>query len=222
MRRPLLTLLLVLSLLSGPLGFVTGAEKPAKAARGKGEAGGGGQAMLLMIVKDELKLSNDQLLRLQSRMIEVAAAAKNGGNDPAKKQALVQERLKKIIDEVLTPPQKNRLQEILLQVRGPQAMAEPALAKTIGLSEDQVKQLRSLLQTTPTPTTEEERTKLEASLLAVLTDEQRAKFQAMQGTKFDVSKMRPKLAAAKEEVEKAAAEKDAKKTEDKPADKPKS
>lgn len=207
MHRLLLTLLLVVApILGASTGTACAADKPAKAARGKSEAGGGGQAQLLLVVKDELKLTNEQLLRLQSRMVEVAAAVKKAGNDPAKKQAMAQERLKKIIDETLTPAQKTRLQEILLQVRGPQAMAEPALAKSVGLSEDQVRQLRDLLQNTPAPTTEEERTKLEDSLLAVLTEEQRKKFQAMQGAKFDVAKLRPKLAAAKEEAEKATGE----------------
>lgn len=207
MYRPFLTLLVLAPILCASAATAHAADKPAKAARGKPEAsGGGGQAQLLLIVKDELKLTNEQLLRLQSRMVEVSAAAKKAGNDPAKKQAMVQERLKKIIDETLTPAQKTRLQEILLQVRGPQAMAEPALAKSMGLSDEQVKQLRDLLQNTPAPTTEEERTKLEESLLAVLTEDQRKKFQAMQGAKFDVAKLRPKLAAVKEEAEKAAGE----------------
>lgn len=76
----------------------------------------------------------------------------------------------KALEAVLLENQAKRLKEIFIQVRGEQALRDPAVQDALGLSEDQKKKIRSPLE--------------------VLSDDQKAAFDKMKGEKFDVSSLR--------------------------------
>jgi hypothetical protein len=110
------------------------------------------------------------------------------------------------IAETMDDAQKKRWREITLQVRGAAALAEERMAKRMELTEEQVKKLNDLTakqrekmreafrQSQGQDLSREERIKQFTAMvaetnkqrLAVLTDEQRAKFNEQQGEKFEL------------------------------------
>lgn len=107
---------------------------------------------------------------------------------------------------VLLPHQRERLEEISLQIRGPAALTDDEVAGALKLSDDQRKQLEEVNTSNREKMGElfrgagrdanrdELREKMEAmrkessdALLAVLTTEQRSTFEAMKGDKFEIS-----------------------------------
>jgi len=119
----------------------------------------------------------------------------------AEMQKQAEERNKKV-EAVLDADQNKRAKEILLQTRGNGALADPEVAKQLALTEEQVasvktigeesgKQMRELFQ--PGGDRDEMRKKMEElrkntdeEYLNVLTDEQKAKFAALKGSKFEI------------------------------------
>jgi Spy/CpxP family protein refolding chaperone len=111
------------------------------------------------------------------------------------------EKLKK----VLLPHQVKRLEQISLQLRGTGALADPDVASKLGLSEDQqtkveetmaanreavMAKARELRQGGRNDQAREQLRKLrkegEAKVLAVLTAEQKEKFEQLKGQKFEM------------------------------------
>ena len=110
------------------------------------------------------------------------------------------------IAETMDDTQKKRWREITLQVRGAAALAEERMAKRMELTEEQVKKLTDLTakqrekmretfrQSQGQDLSREERIEQFRAMveetnkqrLAVLTDEQRAKFKEQQGEKFEL------------------------------------
>jgi hypothetical protein len=110
------------------------------------------------------------------------------------------------IAETMDDTQKKRWREITLQVRGAAALAEERMAKRMELTEEQVKKLNDLTakqrekmresfrQSQGQDLSREERIEQFRAMveetnkqrLAVLTDEQRAKFKEQQGEKFEL------------------------------------
>ena len=88
----------------------------------------------------------------------------------------------KKIDEVLTPAQRDKLNEKVLeqtvQFRGANGITDPAAAKALGLSEEQIKKLKEKAEAA-----QEKAKKLqeetEEDLLSVLSAEQREKVKKM-------------------------------------------
>jgi hypothetical protein len=72
----------------------------------------------------------------------------------------------KAIAALLQEDQVKRLREIYIQVRGAEALRDPAIQAALGLSDDQKKKLQSPLE--------------------ILTDEQKSAFAAMRGATFDI------------------------------------
>ena len=110
----------------------------------------------------------------------------------------------------MTSKQIERLSQINIQVAGVTALGYEDVAKTIGLTADQKVQLKNLADETGRRLTElfptsqaqlrdkqaqQERKKKQDAIkserkdkaIALLTDEQKAKFEKMQGEKFDLS-----------------------------------
>jgi Spy/CpxP family protein refolding chaperone len=116
-----------------------------------------------------------------------------------------QEASKKL-DELLLPHQTERLKQIVLQVQGPRALADEEVAQTLNLSEEQKKQLTSIQEETQRQMRElfragggqdgdrqaafakvrEAQQAASEKMLAVLTDEQRTKFEEMKGEAFEI------------------------------------
>lgn len=184
--------------------------------------GGGGQLMLLRNekVQKELEIVDDQKAEItklaedqDKLMREMFASFRDIPED--ERQAKIEENRKKMeenakavrekVNEILEPRQVARLKEISLQMRGDGALADPEVAKELGLSEDQTKQLaeirdesfeksRELFRPGADETEREEmRKKMEElrketsqKTLAVLSPEQQEKFEKLKGKKTDL------------------------------------
>jgi Spy/CpxP family protein refolding chaperone len=108
------------------------------------------------------------------------------------------------VDAKLADPQKQRLQEIAIQVNGPAALYDPSVVEQLSLSDEQKKKLEELRADNSKAVEdamsdfgelprEERREKFrqlsetaDSNLLGVLTDEQKSKFDEMQGQEIDV------------------------------------
>jgi Spy/CpxP family protein refolding chaperone len=123
---------------------------------------------------------------------------------------VVEEKLAKILDA----KQLERLGQIRLQREGPAALARPKIAEQLGLSDEQKAKIKKILgerqplvapagNQKPSPDQirdflakmQERRSKTQSDLLAVLTDEQKAKWSELKGKEFKFPPFR--LPAAK-------------------------
>lgn len=112
------------------------------------------------------------------------------------------------IQAVLTDDQRARLKQISLQLRGANALLDEKVAEEVGLGAGQKEELQAAQEENMTAMREameaargeggggfegmrekmaELRTKADAKLLAVLTDDQAKKFEEMKGDKVDIS-----------------------------------
>lgn len=119
----------------------------------------------------------------------------------------VEARLK----EILNADQLKRLGELQLQREGAMAIARPPVAEQLGLSDEQREKVRSILASTRPQRGQErpnfgelsreerqklmeerraQREKAESEVVAVLTDEQKAKWSEMQGEDFEFPRRR--------------------------------
>jgi hypothetical protein len=113
------------------------------------------------------------------------------------------------IQKILTESQYKRYQELSLQLQGAGAISRPEIAQKLGLTEDQIKQVRDI-QTNDRPPRPEggqndgppdfkqmqeqmkkHRQEIEAKILAVLTASQKSEWQAMLGKPFKFDEMPP-------------------------------
>jgi hypothetical protein len=122
-----------------------------------------------------------------------------------------QKALAKQVDEVLMPNQRDRLKQITVQAQGTGALSDEEVAKELGLSDDQEKQIQQVRQEAAEKMRENFRPgaggdgdrearreqfqkaqkETDDKVLAVLTSEQRDKFEKMKGEKYeDVSELR--------------------------------
>lgn len=167
-------------------------------------------------VQKELKISDEQKTKLDAIRAEARQGGGGGAGGFGNFQNMSEEERTKFFEEmrkqgeernkkveaVLDADQNKRAKEILLQARGNSALADPEVAKQLALTEDQVasvktigeesgKQMRELFQ--PGGDRDEQRKKMEElrkntdeEYLNVLTDEQKAKFAALKGAKFEL------------------------------------
>lgn len=119
-------------------------------------------------------------------------------------------QIKEQLEEVLLPEQLERAEQIALQVQGVRALSNEQVAEKIGLSADQQERLKEVQQTIQDDMRGkmremfaggmggvdrdsmrekmlELRTEMEAKVLGVLTEEQKAKFEAMKGETFETA-----------------------------------
>jgi Spy/CpxP family protein refolding chaperone len=113
------------------------------------------------------------------------------------------------LEQILLPEQMERLKQIGIQVQGTRALEDPQVAEALGLTEDQKQQLEKIReeiraefqrrfeeaqaqgqgqgppQFDPAQF-EAQRKANDERLLAVLTDEQKAKFEELKGEKFEL------------------------------------
>jgi len=138
------------------------------------------------------------------------------GISPDEMQRRLEQRasnLRSKIQKVLTPQQTARLSEINLQVVGFRALSYDDVAKALGLTADQKQQLKNLSdeshrkidELTATIRIDQLSKQQRADLrkkqddivaqrkeksLSLLTDEQKARFEKLQGEKFDISSVK--------------------------------
>ena len=155
--------------------------------------------MLTMMpdVKKELKISKDQDKKIQEAVKTMQEQAEAGQiridfTDP---MASMDVDFTTILDDA----QKARLEELFVQYNGGFALADPKVVTALGLSEDVVAQVKSikgaasreLLQvmsqarsTSAVKAADKKREEFSLQMLALLTDEQKAKFETMKGKAF--------------------------------------
>lgn len=122
--------------------------------------------------------------------------AKRREESNKKREALGKELVQKI-EAVLLPHQMERLNEISIQVRGTRALRDDDVAQALGLKPDQKEKLEAIPQEVFARNREggqdgnrerfaEAGKEIEEKSLAVLTAEQKEKFEKMKGKPFDV------------------------------------
>lgn len=191
---------------------------------GFGGFGGGGFSGtgLLRVekVQTELNLSEDQKTKIR----EIQEAARSSFDFGSLRDLSEEERRAKFtemrekgeaaakeasekINGVLTTEQKNRLDQISLQLRGIRAVADPEYASKLGISDDQKQKITDIYEAQREMMGElfsrdqsrEEREKnrekmdelraeTDKAVMDVLTADQRTKFEASQGAKFELDR----------------------------------
>lgn len=177
-----------------------------------------GGAMLLMRpdVQQELKLTEEQQQQLRQAMAPPGGGRGGFGGgqrpDPAAREAREREMDAKI-KTVLNDGQYTRYHELSVQMEGPPALVRPMVAEKVGLSAQQRDQIQTILQSSaagqrgqfqqrgqgerPSPEQlqqlrqqmEAARTETNNKIVAVLTDEQKQKWQSLQGSPFTFEPM---------------------------------
>lgn len=201
---------------------------PPPGGMGPGRGGGDPTFWLLGMaeVQKELELMDDQIAKLkavdddyrQKRQKESTSFRDLPRDQQQAKFAEIQEKQKawreealKKVQEILLPPQYDRLHEISIQVRGVSALNDPKVQEELGLSEEQKtkikevrdkadSQMRSMFEGMRDLTQEQRRAKfmegrekmlsmrkeIEEQTVQVLTAEQRGKFEQMKGKKIEI------------------------------------
>ncbi len=184
---------------------------------GFGAFGGGGRMFLIInpAVQEELKLSEEQkeLLRdLQNDVREKMRSLREIEDRQQRMQRMreIGREAQELLDAILEPEQKTRLEQIELQLQGPRALLRRDIAEKLGLTEEQQSKIREIFESlrpdfrriremSPEQRREffrsmrERAEKARQEALAVLTPEQKEKWEKMLGAPFDVSRLRPRF-----------------------------
>jgi hypothetical protein len=156
-------------------------------------------------VQKELEVVDDQ----KTKLTELSTAQQTARQDlrnlsqeerQTKMQSMNDDLLKKLGD-ILLPKQLERLKQIQLQVGGPSTLSSDEVVKALNITDDQKAKMKAINDEAQTKmqdamqnaTGPEGMTKMQElnketleKLLAVLTPEQTAKFEAMKGAKIDI------------------------------------
>ena len=141
------------------LGLTALLTSPAMAQRGRGRGGFGGPGFFVNNkgVQKELKLTDEQakkagdaLKAVNDKHEEERAAIRDlGQTDEAREkrqqlQKTITEESMKALSDVLSADQVKRLKQIMLQVRGAQAFADPEVQKDLKLTDDQKDKIKTI------------------------------------------------------------------------------
>lgn len=176
--------------------------------------GGGGQGMDTFnlvrneAVQKELEISADQQRAVGDLRDQMQRETEDA-------QRRIREQYQAKLDEVLLPHQAERIQQISLQLRGPEALVDAKVSKELELTAAQISKLQGLRDDADRQRREqfagggggpggpggggagggdfqeriqqfrEQRQKQEEAMLAVLTPPQKAKYEEMKGKEFD-------------------------------------
>jgi hypothetical protein len=167
---------------------------------GRGFGGGRGVSPITLVkvegVQKDLELSQDQkdkVAVLEATQVDRAAMQGLSQEERQKKSAEVRDAEQKKVDEVLLPPQRERLAEIMLQLEGARALRRPEVAAKLKLTDDQKQKLEDVLSAGfggggggpgGFAAAMEEMNK---KAMDVLTADQQAEFTKMKGKKTEVS-----------------------------------
>jgi hypothetical protein len=186
---------------------------------GGGRFGGGmfgpptaGRLIAAKEVQDALKLSEDQkskIDKITEESRDKMREAFQGGNADREKMMEIAKDTSNKINEVLDAGQQKRLAGILIQVAGPAAIADPAVAKELNITDDQKKKLQSVREEARSEleklrddngTREDHMKKIQEiqdevnkKITAELTSDQQQQLESMKGEKVDIdmSALRP-------------------------------
>jgi hypothetical protein len=168
--------------------------------------GVGGQFLLLnKSVQQELKLTNDQIAKLKDTVGKVLEGNKGelakmrtaGHDERAKLMSTISEQTNKAVVGVLNPDQIKRLREIDLQERGPMALYDPEVRRSLKITDEQLGKLKNLaddsLQQVQKAYDARDMKKVrevvrsaQDKLNDILTDEQKRTWREMMGKPFDL------------------------------------
>jgi hypothetical protein len=168
--------------------------------------GVGGQLLLLnKSVQQELKLSDAQIAKLkdsvgkvlENNRGELAKMRAAGHDERAKLMSAISEQTNKAVVGVLNPDQVKRLREIDLQERGPMALYDPEVRKSLKITDEQLGKLKNLaddsLQQVQKAYDARDMKKVrevvrsaQQKLADILTDEQKRTWREMLGKPFDL------------------------------------
>lgn len=174
--------------------------------RGRGMADFGPSPLMLAMqqsVQIELKLSEDQAKRV-TELSEKQRESMRGMRDlsPDERRKRIEETSKandEALSKVLSADQMGRLKEIVLQRRGPSALADPKVAASLKLTDEQTRkvqsiaedfrrEMREIMESDDRRQAREKmrdlRTATDGKYTAVLTDEQKAQWKEMNGEPF--------------------------------------
>jgi len=208
MSRSILAASVVLALCVGAVA----AAQPGPGGRGPGGfgfGGGGGLMMLVRIeaVQKEIKATEDQIASIRKLGEEMRPAGGQNFRDMSQEErekamTEMRARMEKAntkLAEILKADQIARLEEINIQMRGAAALADPKVAKTLGLSDDQQKKLKEMSDANAAAMRElfqdgnregarekmqELRKQTTEKAMAVLTADQKAALAKMKGAEF--------------------------------------
>ena len=177
---------------------------------GRGPGGRGmASAMLLRqeAVQKELGVSAEQLTKLKD-VLEAGPGQGGGGRNfqdmtDEERQKLRDEMVKrtaeqdKKIGEVLDAKQAARLKQIRLQVSGAMAFMNEDVAKELKITEEQTGKMRDAMQALRDSAQggggaggfAAMREKMNAKVMEILTDDQKAEYKKMLGEPFDISQL---------------------------------
>jgi hypothetical protein len=156
-------------------------------------------------VQDALKLTDDQKTKIQTINDEsgekMRDAFRDGGGDRDKMMEIAKDTSDKI-NGALDAGQQKRLIGIMIQVNGPAAIADPAVAKELNITDDQKKELAEVRQGVRSELeklrddsgSREDRAKkvqeiqddVNKKILAKLTSDQQAQLESLKGEKVDI------------------------------------
>ena len=184
----------------------------AQREEGRRGRGGGGmvgprpvsQVLGAKEVQDALKLTDDQkgkIEEINDKMREEMREAFQGGFDREKMAQIATDTSEKI-NEVLDDGQEKRLMGIMIQVNGAAAIADPAVAKELNITDDQKSKMREIRtgvreefeKLRDQDLSREERGKkfeeiqagVNKKILAELTSDQQAQLEKLKGEKVDI------------------------------------
>ena len=211
MSRSILAASVVLALCVGAVA----AAQPGPGGRGPGGFGGfgfGGGGGLMMLVRmeavqKEIKATEDQIASIRKLGEEMRPAGGQNFRDMSQEErekavTEMRARMEKAntkLAEILKADQIARLEEISIQMRGAAALADPKVAKTLGLSDDQQKKLKEVSDANAAAVRElfqdgnregarekmqELRKQTTEKAMAVLTADQKAALAKMKGAEF--------------------------------------
>ena len=192
--------------------IVLAAAYPAWAQRGRGfrRMFGVSEAQLATLdeVQAELKMTDEQKTRvaeindeLGEKRRELFGTGFEGWSEIRPRMEELNRDASESVDKVLDPAQRKRLQEIAIQQNGPRSLGDPDVVAELGLSDEQKTKLAAAVEENSQAFEkafaesgrEDWRQKAgeladeaDKRLLGVLTKEQQAKFEHMEGKEFEV------------------------------------
>jgi Spy/CpxP family protein refolding chaperone len=173
--------------------------------RGQGRGGRGGANLFANeTVQKDLALTDEQKASIKKINDDFRSSLSGlSREDRRSKTTELRKGVEEKIDAVLDDKQKARIKEIRLQAQGPGALSTKEVADALKLSDDQVTKIKDLTKSLSDARREafqgggggnsdareklaKLRTETNEKILALLTSDQKASFEKMQGAKIDL------------------------------------
>ena len=148
-------------------------------------------------VSDQTSQALDSLAEAyRVNFFEASKTSKKVEDRRRRQQALIEigksvsEKLQPHLSQLLNEAQRARLREMAVRAAGAHAFADPAIIKELGLTKEQADKIATISEgfnRTDNPGFGLLRDEQVATLAAVLTKDQQAQFEKMQGKPFDIS-----------------------------------